>query len=102
MSDLINRRMAIAVAKGFTFTSSTDRKRYVDFLHYCLSNAPTVEAVPVVHGEWVLDKRKDRIYCNHCNNYTPYEWNETSYEISELISNFCPSCGSDMRKKVQE
>lgn len=67
-----------------------------------IADVPTVEAVPVVHGEWVLDKRKDRIYCNHCNNYTPYEWNETSYEISELISNFCPSCGSDMRKKVQE
>ena len=77
-------------------------KEGVMYVFEMLSKAPTVEAVPVVHGEWVLDKRKDRIYCNHCNNYTPYEWSETVHEVSELISNFCPNCGADMRKKVQE
>ena len=98
MSDLISRSKLIEELQKCFVNNSIHKNDLAEIL----ANLPTVEAKPVVHGEWVLDKRKDRIYCNHCNNYTPYEWNETSYEVSELISNFCPNCGTDMRKKAQE
>lgn len=53
-----------------------------------IKNAPTVDAVPVVHGEWI---RTGAISyrCSICN-YLPLE----------NYTNFCPNCGADMRKKV--
>ena len=92
MNDLIRRQDAIdVVAKEYQYES--DRIT-------ALQKIPAVEAVPVVHGEWLYDERKDIIYCNHCNNYALFVWDEISCEISELISDFCPHCGADMRKKV--
>lgn len=55
-----------------------------------VANQPTVEAVPVVHGEW--DKyRISKLFsytCNICH-----------CDVEEKTP-FCPSCGADMRKKV--
>ena len=89
MNDLVNRSEVKNIAKGFTFTFGEERQRYMDFLDYCLDNAPTVDAVPVVHGEW---KKPILTYlvCNICGNKQP---------IASAI-NFCPNCGADMRKKV--
>ena len=53
-----------------------------------ISDAPTVEAVPVVHGKWELLKcwtGFETLYCSECN-----------YETT-LASNYCPFCGADMR-----
>lgn len=40
MSYLISRSEAVKVAKGFTFTDETQKRQYMDFLHYCLDNTP--------------------------------------------------------------
>ena len=40
MSDLISRKDAVNVAKGFTFTNETQKRQYMDFLHYCLDTTP--------------------------------------------------------------
>lgn len=58
-----------------------------------IKNAPTIEARPVVRGEW--EPRKDVIgfvrcsVCHDCNIYDDWpdgkKWN------------FCPNCGADMR-----
>ena len=58
-----------------------------------IKNAPTVEAVQVVRGEW---KEETTCFffiyrCSKCNAST---WLEKT--------NFCPNCGADMRKKVDE
>lgn len=53
-----------------------------------VANAPTVDAVPVVHGRWELLKcwtGFETLYCSECN----YETNNRS--------NYCPNCGADMR-----
>lgn len=47
MSNLISKNEAVKIAKSFTFTFAEERQRYMDFLEYCLNNAPTVDAVPV-------------------------------------------------------
>jgi hypothetical protein len=51
---------------------------------------PTIEAVPVVHGEWIAqDEGLTKFMCSICKgkNYGGHE-------------KFCPNCGADMRKKV--
>ena len=63
-----------------------------------VNEQPTVESVPVVHGEWIAqdgDWKSSNTgepltvhQCSNCRNYfihAPY--------------NFCPNCGADMRKK---
>ena len=107
---------------------------------YCkeiIREAPTVEAKPVVHGEWVdthehkwkLDENGEIDECSwfegyhngvtceicgericvHCRpNWKESTCYETSYKCSvcgsheKEKSNFCKSCGADMRKKVAE
>ena len=53
-----------------------------------IDKQPTVEAVPVVQGEWV--KFGSWAVCSKCNHIMEYN----------RKSNFCPECGADMRKKV--
>ena len=64
-----------------------------------VKNAKTVEARPVVYGEW-LDTQPDyhpgcgnnAHVCSICGDYY-------TTEPEDLF--FCPRCGADMRKKVQ-
>ena len=57
-----------------------------------VKNAPTIEAVPVVHGEWINGK------CSNCGEYIP---TDTRIDfVDEEDCAFCYSCGADMRKKV--
>lgn len=101
MSDLVNRSEVKNIAKGFTFTFAEERQRYMDFLDYCLENAPIVDAVPVVHAEWI-DTQPDYhsgFYgnahkCSNCNDYYTTEYDDLF---------FCPRCGAKMDgKKAQE
>lgn len=56
-----------------------------------LNHAPTIEAVPVVHGEWEYEN-----YTWHCGvcGFHPFK----GYILKEPGFNFCPNCGADMRK----
>ena len=70
-----------------------------------IEKAPTIDAVPVVHGRWV---RNDlgHAYCSKCYERIPFmhcyteepcsdydeEWDE---EIPE--TRYCPNCGAKMR-----
>lgn len=52
-----------------------------------VADAPTVDAIPVVHGHWVADPEDDGVCsCSECGRYEFYQ------------SEFCPNCGADMRK----
>lgn len=80
---------------------------------------PTVDAVPVVHGEWMLEAHKEPNYhwsvkaeCSNCCHengevlgaYFPNVPDSLAKDTALLyasevkISNFCPECGADMRK----
>ena len=60
-----------------------------------VAQQPTVEAVPVVHGEWILEEKAGVDYwcCSHCHKIR-------SEYYAKPKDNFCPNCGADMRKKV--
>ena len=53
--------------------------------------APTVDAVPVVHGRWIWDEENECWVCSNCemSALNNYRGNSTS-------SNYCPNCGAKM------
>ena len=80
--------------------------------------APTVDAVPVVHGRWIeQDDYPDDAYyhhkCSNCNTTAPFgykyieDWDEgmdgewyslgiIDCGIIEHITSYCPNCGARM------
>ena len=65
-----------------------------------INEQPTVEAVPVVHGEWMEASMNYK--CSHCKTefHDDIEWIQG---CNHKLPNFCPECGAKMNgKKVQE
>ena len=60
-----------------------------------IDNQPTVEVVPVVHGEWINTDGYYEWTCSECGQEEDCDDYPTEYGI-----NFCPRRGADMRKKV--
>ena len=60
--------------------------------------APTIDAVEVVHGEWIeWDEDNNTWECSNCAElYTIMEGN-----IRDNKYNYCPNCGAKMDKEVQ-
>lgn len=66
-----------------------------------LDNAPTIDAVPVVHGRWVRAAGKSNIwYCSVCGDKINYKQNRRTYNIPkvpvEQKNKFCRNCGAKM------
>ena len=70
-----------------------DNIRYVEKK---VRSIPTVEAKPVVHGGWIYN-RYHTWECGNCG-FHPFK----GYIPKEPGFNFCPNCGADMRKKVND
>ena len=51
---------------------------------------PTVDAVEVVHSEWIFNSDGSGT-CKHCHRTTKNAWDY------DRCMNFCPGCGADMR-----
>ena len=49
-----------------------------------VENAPTIDAVPVRHGEWQWISAYSFYRCSEC------------YEIAERRTPYCPNCGAKM------
>lgn len=56
---------------------------------------PTIEARPVVRGEWIHDSYTHRNRCSVCEAYQPYD--TVGDYIDYWDCDFCPNCGADMR-----
>lgn len=49
------------------------------------------------HGEWIIEKETTFEFYMKCSNCdAPAEWLDGE---SQLLSNYCPNCGADMRPK---
>lgn len=94
MSDLISKSALIEEVQKCFVNGCIHRNDLAEIL----ANLPTVEANPVVHGEWedVGDSMGDLCFrCSNCKE-------EFSCEIDmNSFAKFCPNCGADMRKKVK-
>lgn len=67
----------------------------IDEAIWTVVEAPTIEAVPVVHGEWIKkssELTETLALCSKCS-YPVAFWHKTNY---------CPNCGAKMDKEVQD
>lgn len=65
---------------------------------YIVDNAPTIDAVPVVHGRWITTRtysHDGEPYCSNCGEEAPAEYGRYTY----IKSTYCPNCGSKMDKE---
>lgn len=88
MSDLISRSALIErLKREWEMQDLYLPVHFIDFVE----DAPTVDAVPVVRGEWVcLEAEIGLFECSECE-----------HKILRAECNYCPNCGADMRKKVE-
>lgn len=73
-------------------------KHYRESVLWTVDEAPTVDAVPVVHGRWI-----DSVFCNvKQGKYPVVTCSECEIAFCDLISNhhyiyrYCPYCGAKM------
>lgn len=62
---------------------------------------PTIDAVPVRHGEWIYCVSSERWECDRCGEIAP---TITGIKIDNEMYNawlspFCPNCGAEMREE---
>lgn len=63
-----------------------------------LNEAPTVDAVEVVHGRWFM--RGGIFRCSECDSKALLKLDGNvggCREYTHFRSNYCPNCGADMR-----
>lgn len=58
-------------------------------------NAPTMDAVPVRHGKWVIGT-VPYFVCSECKSRTPLRWDERLGYVLDYQSPYCPYCGAKM------
>lgn len=76
-----------------TASIETTLNQFIDWI----DDAPTIEAVSVVHGEWInhfddLFPEDSTIECSICHEHQPMGIDE----------NFCPNCGAKMDGERKE
>lgn len=89
MSDLISRS-ALKAAFEEDGHLSAYIEEYID-------DAPAVDAVPVVHGQWVYGEDVD-IQCSECGRDAMSDW----MKYTQVYSPYCPWCGAKMDAKEGE
>ena len=92
MSDLISRS---ALLKEIRERAGM-WKQTAEVFCEVIEGQPTVEAVPVVHGEWLQTRFANEYLCSKCWGVSYAQLTKTGFKKFD----FCPKCGADMRKKV--
>ena len=67
-----------------------------------VSVAPTVDAVLVRHGHWIMNEY-DELYCSVCGDIASLDSGEYFYrgKISFDDSFYCPNCGAKMDEVIE-
>ena len=70
---------------------------------FCIENAPTVDAVEVVHGRWVdeFDGKyaNPKYVCSHCTLKALYKQKMDilgNWQTVQALTDYCPNCGAKM------
>ena len=87
----------------FNDVNHEERQRMHIVLAQDIDNAPTVDAVPVVHGQWIslTECANAGVYCSVCHKKVWKEDYAWCNRKNKLRSNYCPHCGSKMDGDAQ-
>lgn len=63
--------------------------------------APTIEAKPVKHAQWILDttypgKKKTIYFCSRCSHWQAHRKNREP-SMDAMYMRYCPECGARMK-----
>ena len=87
---------ADALEKEFCHGCQYEHNKYANCIDCAVANAPTVDAVPVVHGYWEtifsVDCVTYKYKCSNCGHYVRIGSDR----------NFCPNCGARMDGERKE
>ena len=65
----------------------------LDWIYMLINEQPTIDAVPVVRGEWTTNSDyPDTVICSLCG------WRESVW-WADKGTNYCPNCGAKMEDK---
>ena len=56
----------------------------------CIEDCSTIDAVPVVRGEWIENPTKDSVLCSYCHA----DWSLFDNDTYRFC--YCPNCGAKM------
>ena len=90
MSDLIDREELLHIVGQMPL--AWEYGQAVSDIYDIIKNQPTIEAVPVVHGEWLLR------HIGHGHMWECSVCHKRPDIYVKQDTNFCPNCGADMRK----
>lgn len=94
-----------SLAKKYERRGRLEAAKDYRFCQTVLGYAPTVDAVPVVHGYW--RKYSDEKFMGYGADGRIQYRKVYTYECSKcgrntaVKSNFCPNCGADMRERSE-
>lgn len=95
MNDLISRKELLA-AYDREHIGTPGRARKL------IENAPAIDAAPVIHAHWQESREgwEVRHFCSNCKKKSVfYDKGYEEYIPTEVLSNYCPSCGALMDGK---
>ena len=77
-----------------------------DEVEQAIMDAPTVDAVEVVHGRWARKQigkytGADEVCCSVCGCWIGVVSSDTGFREAIEGMNYCPNCGADMRERSE-
>lgn len=86
---------ALLAAETFTYSGGDACRECETEYRLAILDAPTVDAVPVVHGRWIYntDDFTPAHRCSACGYNKPMIAGEG---VSQGAMNYCPNCGAKM------
>ena len=93
MARLIDADALFAEFENVDWYNNADRDEIAERL---VLQAPTIDAVEVVHGKWKA-KSFHEVYCDNCG----FDFDIMKCDFMERM-NFCPNCGANMKGAYDE
>ena len=84
MDEYIKRETAVRMVMAAKWGNGSDGAMAMEIV----ASVPAADVAPVVHGQWIYDKKVQRPYCSVCKGYF--------YGATNSPMSYCPNCGTKM------